>query len=85
MFLIVASLASIMTVIGGIRVVAQRWICQVIFSMLTTLFFFVCFFFLALDSNDNVSDKIDDGGSVSGFTSGSYVLLCFELSVDRVS
>ena len=42
-------------------------------------------FFFALESNDDVSDEPDDEGSGSGFTSGSYVSSCFELSVDRVS
>ena len=44
----------------------------------------MCFFFLALESDDNESDESDDDGSGSGFTSGSCVLLCFELSVDVV-
>ena len=48
-------------------------------------FFFILFFFFALDSNDNVSDESDDEGSVYGFTSGLYVSSCFELSVDHVS
>ena len=48
-------------------------------------FFFVRFFFLALESDDDESDESDDDGSGSGFTSGSCVLLCFEISVDRVS
>ena len=43
------------------------------------------FFFFAFKFNDDVSDKSDDEGSGSGFISGSFVSLCFELSVDRVS
>ena len=42
------------------------------------------FFFFDLQSDEDVSDKSDDEGSGSGFTSGSYVSSCFELSVDRV-
>ena len=42
------------------------------------------FFFLALESDDNNSGESDDNGSGSGFTSGSCVLLCFELSVGQV-
>ena len=41
-------------------------------------------FLLALESDDNYSDKSDNDGSGSGFTSGSCVSLCFELSVDQV-
>ena len=43
------------------------------------------FFFFAFESDEDVSDESDDEGSGSGFTSGSYVSSCFELSVDRVS
>ena len=46
MFLIFASLASVMTVIGRIRVVARRWVWRVIFPMLTALFFLLAFLFL---------------------------------------
>ena len=42
-------------------------------------------FFFDLESDDDVSDESDDEGSGSGFTSGSYVSSCFELSVDQVS
>ena len=42
------------------------------------------FFFLALDSDDDDSDESDDDGSVSRLLPSLYVLLCFELSVDRV-
>ena len=46
MFLIVASLASVMTFIGRIRVVARRWVWRVIFPMLTALFLLCAFIFL---------------------------------------
>ena len=48
-------------------------------------FFFILFFFFALESDEDVSDESDDEGSGYGFTSGSYVSSCFELSVDHVS
>ena len=47
-------------------------------------FFFVRFFFLALESNDDDFDKSYDAGSGSRFTSGSCFLLCFELYLDQV-
>ena len=43
------------------------------------------FFFFALESDEDVSEKSDDEGSRSGFTSSSCVSSCFEISVDRVS
>ena len=43
------------------------------------------FFFFALESDGDVSEESYDEGSGSGFTSGSYVSSCFELSVYRVS
>ena len=52
--------------------------------MLTTLFLLVRFFFLSIESDDDDSNESDEDGSGSGFTSGSCILLCFELSVDRV-
>ena len=53
--------------------------------MLTT-FFFLHFFFFALESDENISDdESNDGGSGSGFTSGSCLSSFFELSVDHVS
>ena len=52
---------------------------------LRRFFFFLRFFFFALESDDDISDESDDEGSGSGFTYGSCVYLCFELSVDRVS
>ena len=55
------------------------------FRCLRHFFFFVLLFFFALESDDYVSDKSDDEGSGYGFTSGSCVSSCFELSVDRVS
>ena len=53
--------------------------------MLTTFFFFLSLFYLDLESIEDVSDESDDEGSGSGFTSGSCVSSCFELSVYRVS
>ena len=44
-----------------------------------------CFFFFALEYNEDISDESDDEGSGSGFTSGSCLPSCFELSVDHVS
>ena len=41
-------------------------------------------FFLALESDEDNSDESDDDGSGSGLLPSSYVLLCFELSVDQV-
>ena len=52
------------------------------FQCLRRFFFFVRLFFLALDSDDDDSDESDDDGSGSGLLPSSYVLLCFELSVD---
>ena len=43
MFLIFVLLASIITVIKTIRIVAQRWVWRVIFPMLTTLFLLIAF------------------------------------------
>ena len=54
------------------------------FRCLRRFFFFVRLFFLALESDDDDSDESDDDSSGSGFISGSYVSLFFELSVDRV-
>ena len=85
MFLIFLSLASVMNVIGRIRVIAPRWVWRVIFRCLRQFFFFVIFFFFALESDDDVSNKSEDEGFGSGFTSGLCVSSCFELSVDRVS
>ena len=54
--------------------------------MLTKLFFFLSFFFFALESDEDVSDEDnDDEGSGSRLTSGSCLSSCFELSVDHVS
>ena len=64
--------------------IAQRWFRRVIFPMLMTFFFFVRFFPLALESDEDDSDESDDDGSGSGFTSGSFFSLRFELSTDRV-
>ena len=47
-------------------------------------FFSSCFFFFALESDEDESDESDDGSSGSRFTSGSGFLLRFELSTDRV-
>ena len=46
--------------------------------------FFVRFFFLALESDDNDSDESDDDGSGSVLLPSSCVSLCFGLSVDQV-
>ena len=43
------------------------------------------FFFLSLESDEDVSYEPDNEGSGSGFTSGLFVSSCFELYVDRVS
>ena len=53
--------------------------------MITTVFFFLRFFFFALESNEDVSDEYDNEGSGSGSTSGSCISSYFELSVDCVS
>ena len=42
-------------------------------------------FLFALDFDEDVSGESDDEGSGSGFTFGSYVSSCFELSFDQVS
>ena len=42
------------------------------------------FFSLALESDDDDSNKSDDDGSESGLFPSLNVFLCFELSVDRV-
>ena len=52
--------------------------------MLTMLFLLLAFF-LALESDEDVSDESEDEGSGSGFTSGSCLSSCFEISVDRVN
>ena len=54
------------------------------FRCLQRFFFFVCFFFLALESDDDDSDESDDDSSGSRFTSGSWFLPRFEISIDRV-
>ena len=84
MLLIFASFMSIITVIGRIRIIARRWVGRVIFPMLTALFLLLALLFPCSRSNDDESNESDDDGSGSGFTSGSYVSLCLELSVDRV-
>ena len=84
MFLIFALFTSIMTVIGKIRIIARRWVGRVIFPMLTTLFLLIDFLFSGAESDDDESDKSDDDGSGSRFTSGSCFLLRFELSTDQV-
>ena len=55
------------------------------FQCLRPFFFFSSFFFFALESNEDVSEKSDDEGSWSGFTFGSCLYSCFEISVDRVN
>ena len=51
--------------------------------MITTFFLLrVCVFPLALESDDDDSDESDGDGSGPGLLPSSYVLLCFELSVD---
>ena len=85
MFLVFASLASVMTVIGRIRVVAGRWVWRFSFPILTMFLFFVLLFFFALESHYNVSDESDDDGSGSGFISSLCVSSCFELYLDLVS
>ena len=55
------------------------------FRCLRRFFFFVLIFFFALESDEDVSEKSDDEGSGSGFTSGLCVSSYFEQSVNRVS
>ena len=62
----------------------EDWLDESSFQCLRRFFFFVHFLFLALESDDDKSDKSDDEGSGSRFTSGSCFLLSFELSTDRV-
>ena len=71
MFLIFASLASVMAVIGRIRVVAQRESDESSLQFLRHFFFFLFLLFFVLESDEYVSDESDDEGSGSGFTSGS--------------
>ena len=40
-------------------------------------FFFLVFFFLALESDEDIADESDDEGSGSGFTSGSCTFSFF--------
>ena len=55
--------------------------------MLTTLFLLLAFLFLrSLESDEDIYDKSNNGGSGSGFTSGSCSFSLFsENSVGRVS
>ena len=66
------------------RIIARRWVWRVIFLMLTTIFFFVRFFPLALESYDDDSDESNNDRSGCGVLPSLYVLLFFKLSVDRV-
>ena len=52
--------------------------------MLTLLFLLRALLPLAIESDDNDSDESYNDGSGSGFTSGSFFSLLFELSIDRV-
>ena len=52
------------------------------FRCLQHFIFFVRFFFLALESDDDESKESDDDGSGSEFASGLCFLLFFELSID---
>ena len=54
------------------------------FQCLQRFFFFLIFFFFGADSDDDEFDESDDNGSGSRFTSGSFFLLRFEVSVDQV-
>ena len=53
--------------------------------MLTMIVFLLRFFFFDIEYYEDVfDDKSDDDGSGFGFTSGSCIPSCFELSVDGV-
>ena len=54
------------------------------FRCLWRFFFFLIFFFFGTESDDDESDESDEDRSGSRFTFGSYFLLHFELSTDRV-
>ena len=73
-----------MTVIGRIRVVARRWVWRVIFPMLTTLFLFCALLFPWSWVQWQWLRQIRWWRFRVRVHFWSCVLLCFELSVDRV-
>ena len=86
MFLLFASLASVITVIRSIRKLLVEGSDESSSRCLQRFFFFLILLFFDIESNEDVSDESDNAGSGSGFTSGSCSFSFFsENSVGCVS